>query len=70
MESSQQLLLFLMFLYSMLDFFCIQTPCVLLGSPKVCVLSAGKVGDEECAIIYPPNGELLSVAEPVYSYRL
>lgn len=25
-------------------------------------LSTGKVGDEECAIIYPPNGELLSVA--------
>ena len=23
----------------------------------VCVYSTGKVGEEECAVVYPPNGE-------------
>lgn len=63
-----------MFFYDMFDFFfskfffTLHVPTALLtytcAHTCVCfIVSTGKVGDEQCAIIYPPNGELLSVID-------
>lgn len=57
-----------MFLYNMLDFL-IHSPCVCLLKCVCSYLSVGKGGDEECAIIYPPNGEFLSVVQDIFLFQ-
>ena len=35
----------------------LHVPAAHLGCHCLCVCLAGKIGDEECAVVYPPNGE-------------